>query len=470
MRWKIASRFLLSTIIIVIIILVVNTIIGISLIWYQATQEQFKNTPEQFTRQLAKEISGSNETISLSPAGKKRLDERNAWLQVLDDNGNEIYRYRVAKEFPKHYSPNALINNYKNRIVADTTLYISETKKGQSYFVGIKNSNVQRSVFTFDIQTAALIIGRYLLIFLFVDILIALLIGVFFGQKLTKPLHQLIEGISTLRKRNFTQMPVKSSVYKEVFDNMNELSNTLDMYEKAQQQHEKMRDEWISNISHDLKTPLASIQGYAELLEYANTPEEVAEYSQIITQKSHYMKELLDDLNLTMKLRNNALPLQLKETNLVSFSREIIIDVLNDEAFVARSLDYQVADDVIMTTIDQKLIKRALLNFIDNAFIHNDEAVNVTVSVSKSYPQEILDEEKLSTMRACIMIQDTGKGIPEDELNNIFERYYRGTNTTNTRGTGLGTAIARDIVEAHGGRVVLRSERGKGTTIFVLLP
>jgi len=118
-RGKIASRFLLSTIIIVIIVLVVNTIIGISLIWYQATQEQFKNTPEQFTRQLAKEISGSNETISLSPAGKKRLDERNAWLQVLDDNGNEIYRYRVAKEFPKHYSPNALINNYKNRIVAD---------------------------------------------------------------------------------------------------------------------------------------------------------------------------------------------------------------------------------------------------------------------------------------------------------------------------------------------------------------
>lgn len=265
-------------------------------------------------------------------------------------------------------------------------------------------------------------------------------------------------------------MPVKSSVYKEVFDNMNELSNTLDMYEKAQQQHEKMRDEWISNISHDLKTPLASIQGYAELLEYANTPEEVAEYSQIITQKSHYMKELLDDLNLTMKLRNNALPLQLKETNLVPFSRETVIDVLNDEAFVARSVDYQVADDVIMTTIDQKLMKRALLNFIDNAFIHNDEAVNVTVSVSKSYPQEILDDEKLSTMRACIMIQDTGKGIPEDELNNIFERYYRGTNTTNTRGTGLGTAIARDIVEAHGGRVVLRSERGKGTTIFVLLP
>lgn len=470
MRWKIASRFLLSTIIIVIIVLIVNTIIGIGIILYKPTQEQAQNTPEQFTRQLAKEISGSNKTISLSAEGKKRLDERNAWLQVLDDNGNEIYGYQVAKEFPKHYTPNELINNYKNRIVADTTLYISETKKGQSYFVGIQNKNAQRSVFTFDIQTLTLTIGRYLLVFLFADILIALLIGIFFGQRLTKPLHQLIEGISTLRKRNFTQMPVKSSVYKEVFDNMNALSHTLNTYEKAQKQNEKMRDEWISNISHDMKTPLASIQGYAELLEYANTPEEVAEYSQIITQKSHYMKALLDDLNLTMKLRNNALPLQLKETNLVPFSREIVIDVLNDEAFVERSLDYQATDEEIITTIDQKLMKRALLNFIDNAFIHNDEDVTVTLTISKSYPQEISEAEKLSTMRACIIIQDTGKGIPEHELDTIFERYYRGTNTTNTRGTGLGTAIARDIIEAHGGRVVLHSELGKGTTIFVLLP
>ena len=470
MRWKIASRFLLSTIAIVIIVLIVNALIGFVLIWYQATQKPLSDSPEAFTRQLATEIQSDGSNIAFTTRGKTLLDERHAWLQVLDERGHEIYGYNVAKEFPKHYTPTELINNYKNRIVADTTLYISETASGQSYIVGIKDANIQRLIWTLNKDTWALMFTRYLLIFLFVDVLIALLIGVFFGQKLTKPLHQLIEGISTLRQRKFTQLPVKSSLYKEVFDNMNELSDTLNSYEKSQKQNEKMRDEWISNISHDMKTPLASIQGYAELLEYAETPEEVAEYSRIITQKSYYMKELLDDLNLTMKLRNNALPLQLNDTNLVTFSREVVIDVLNDEAFHERSLTYVVEDDPIRACVDHKLMKRALLNFIYNAFIHNEPDVDVTLTLSKSYPQDMLDDEKLSTISACITIQDNGKGIANNELENIFERYYRGTNTTNTRGTGLGTAIARDIIEAHRGRVVLHSEVGIGTTIFILLP
>ena len=155
---------------------------------------------------------------------------------------------------------------------------------------------------------------------------------------------------------------------------------------------------------------------------------------------------------------------------MISFSRELAIDVLND-AERERNLTFTPHVDTLSIPIDQKLMKRALLNFIYNAFIHNDDDVAVTFDVYESYPQQVaIDDEKLSTVSCCIVIQDNGRGIKASDIENIFERYYRGTNTTNTKGTGLGTAIARDIIEAHDGRVHLTSEVDVGTTIIIALP
>lgn len=471
MRWKITGRFLTSTIAIVIIVLIVNTAIAIAMLLHESKQATTNDVPEDFTRRFADRLIIENETVKLSTKSKQALDDHDSFLQVLDRNGREIYHYKTPKALPTKYTPTLLIQYYKYQELPNTTIFFGD-KDGYSYLIGMNNSNYDRYVFTADMETIALKIGRYLLIFLLADILIALIIGIFFGHILTKPLHYLIDGIHKLRSRQFNAMPIRKGVYKEVFVNMNALARTLEAYEEAQKQHEKMRDEWISNISHDMKTPLASIQGYAELMQYADSVEEAAEYSTIIESKSKYMRELLDDLNLTMKLRNNALPLQLASTNVVHFTREIVIDVLNDELYGERDVTFVAAMEALDVTLDQKLMKRALLNFIYNAFIHNDDDVSVTVTVDTRYPQhiDIAEEEKLSTARVCIIIQDNGHGIKADELENIFERYYRGTNTTNTRGTGLGTAIARDIIEAHDGRVHLRSTVNVGTTIIIALP
>jgi len=98
-------------------------------------------------------------------------------------------------------------------------------------------------------------------------------------------------------------------------------------------------------------------------------------------------------------------------------------------------------------------MRRAIMNFLHNALLHNAPDVSVHMSV---------DEHTLT-------ISDNGKGIAPEDLEHIFERYYRGTNTDNTAGTGLGTAIARDIIEAHGGTVTITSEKGKGTCVIINL-
>ncbi|WP_241742220.1 sensor histidine kinase [Shouchella lehensis] len=151
-----------------------------------------------------------------------------------------------------------------------------------------------------------------------------------------------------------------------------------------------------------------------------------------------------------MRLRSQQMPLQLKETRMEPFVRELVIDVLNEPAYKEASITFTGKAPQLTRQVDQHLLKRGLLNFLYNALIHNKEGVSVHVTVTSTF----------------IFIEDNGEGIQGD-VHQIFDRYYRSSNTTNINGTGLGMAIARDIMEAHGATVELTSQIGKGTSIKI---
>lgn len=197
----------------------------------------------------------------------------------------------------------------------------------------------------------------------------------------------------------------RPGVFKRVFANLNDVSETLQAHENERQKLEQMRNEWISNVSHDIKTPLASIRGYAELLRNDEiSPEERLEYAGVIERQSLYMKELLDDFNLTMRLRNQDMSLNLQETRIEGFVRKIIIDLLNDPQFQTHEIDFSSNAPELTWEIDQHLMKRALLNFILNALIHNDDDVKVTVEVAEN----------------SIIIRDNGRGIKKRRTGTNF--------------------------------------------------
>lgn len=359
------------------------------------------------------------------------------------------------------YSPIEIVQMYKYKeLDARTTVFVSEAQHF-SYFLGINNPKIGRYVMTYDYAKIFKDVNVFLSIFLIVDVLIVILIGFLFGKKLTAPLHTLIEGIQQLRERRFKKMPTPKGVYEDVFRNMNELSEKLDRHEEERKRLDQMREEWISNVSHDMKTPLASIQGYAEFINDSATDltaQELQEYTSIIKSKSMYMKDLLDDLNLTTRLRNHQLSLQFEEVNLVQFLREMTIELLNDPTFGERQIEFEANMAKAMHKVDKKLLKRAILNLIYNALVHNDESVVVKIRVDTG-PES----------HTRISISDNGHGIPAKDLEQIFERYYRGTNTTSKHGTGLGMAIARDIIWAHEGKLDMTSIENTGTTITILL-
>ena len=178
-----------------------------------------------------------------------------------------------------------------------------------------------------------------------------------------------------------------------------------------------MREEWIGNISHDIKTPLASIQGYAEMMkdpEYQFSQDEIRDYAGIIERKSIYLRDMIEDLNLSTRLRNKELILNKKHINIVSLVRNAVIDTLNNPSYSDRDIDFGSSHEVIQVEVDDILIRRAISNLIYNAIVHNREDVAIKVQVEKTEGHIL------------IRVEDNGKGIKEEELGRIFDRYFRG--------------------------------------------
>ncbi|GIO22116.1 sensor histidine kinase KdpD [Oceanobacillus sp. J11TS1] len=457
MKWKLTLRYLISILSIVFIVSIVNTIILIALMISQQDENPediIHDTGENFTRSFYQHLSIEDNRPVVSDTGKYALTQFGAWLQILDENGNVIASENAPDSASTHYTPIELVHKYKYMDNDFNTYFIGEFED-YSYIIGVPNSKQERTIIMADPKKVLTYVSKFLIAIIIVDLIIACIVGFLFSTVLTKPVSRLIERISELKERKFQPKKMKRpGVFKHVFANLNDVSETLQAHENERQKLERMRNEWISNVSHDIKTPLASIRGYAELLQSDElSAEERLEYAGVIERQSLYMKELLDDFNLTMRLRNQEMPLNLQDTRIEGFVRKIIIDLLNDPQFHTHEIDFISNAPASIWKIDQHLMKRALLNFIINAFIHNEEEVKVTVEVAEDR----------------IIIHDDGRGIKQEDQAQIFDRYYRGTSTTNTRGSGLGMAISRDIIQAHGGSVELESETGKGTTIRITL-
>ncbi|MFE0557912.1 sensor histidine kinase [Paenibacillus sp. NPDC058910] len=266
------------------------------------------------------------------------------------------------------------------------------------------------------------------------------------------------------RKRVFRKngkLRTRFKLYKEVIHSFYKMAEQLAEAERERERLDRNREEWMSGISHDLRTPLSSIQGYGYMLESAPqdwNQEELREMGTVIREKGHYMLELIDDFSLVFRLRNEIRPQELTTLDLNELVRRCVLKYVNDATLDA-NFNYIGGEGALLVDGNAKWLQRLMDNLITNAVKHNPEGVNIEVRV-----------ERLPA-GAAIVVADQGVGMDEETRCNLFERYYRGTNTEESKdGSGLGMSISKAIVEAHRGRVNVWSEVGRGTTITVQLP
>lgn len=281
------------------------------------------------------------------------------------------------------------------------------------------------------------------------------------GLWLIMHLSKIKKGIENISQRTYTQLPEKG-IFSDVYCALNKMDKEIYNSDKVQKETERMRSEWIANITHDLKTPLSPIKGYAELLT-SNAEidkETMQEYGEIILKNVNHTEKLINDLKLTYQLESGAMPFQLQKINLVRYVRELVIDIVNDPAFKDRDIVFESKVQDLEISIDTDLFRRAVNNLIINALTHNPQETKVKISVDRNADKEV-----------CICISDNGKGMSEEEQAELFNRYYRGTNTKEkTEGSGLGLAIAKQIKTLHNGDIAVNSKLNEGTKFTIILP
>ena len=225
-------------------------------------------------------------------------------------------------------------------------------------------------------------------------------------------------------------------------------------------QAEQARAKLVSSLSHDLRTPLSIIQGYAETLQRgsAHDPNTRIRHSTIIVQKSEYMNELLRQLFRLAELDDPSAVYRMESYSIQAILQAIIakyVLVLKDLGMECQA---DLSEPQVRLTCDRDALGQLFRNLIDNAILYGRDGKYLGIRVNAM--QESVE----------IVIEDRGKGIPEEEIERVFDRFYRVDKGRRGNGMGLGLALSQEIAAKHGGKITVRSVPNASTLFTVSLP
>ena len=284
-----------------------------------------------------------------------------------------------------------------------------------------------------------------------------------FSRGIILPISRLKDAAIKIREGDLS-----NEISEEGEGEIRELGRTLELMRiklkesvYLQQKYDDNRKFLVSSISHDLKTPVTSIKGYIEGIidGVAKTPEKMEEYLETARSKAILVNAMIDDLLLYSKLDLNQLPYHFEKSDLASYFEDCVADHKYEceKANLTLALINELKEPV-KVLIDRERLKRVVQNILDNAMMYAAEKANGKIDI-------ILRETRTS---AIIEIKDNGKGIPENKLPFIFERFYQ-VDPSRKSGSGLGLAIAKQIIEGHDGKIWAKSAVGEGTGIMISL-
>lgn len=283
------------------------------------------------------------------------------------------------------------------------------------------------------------------------------------SKTFVKPIMDLLQGFEKMKNGDYTtRMETKDSVreFSRVKEAFNHMAKRIQEESDLKNKSEKVRKQMILDISHDLKNPLTSIQGYSEfLIKNDNlSREKNLEILKTINKNSIRANRLINELFQYSKLQNKKYTLEMKKEDISELVREVAaahISMMED-----KGMKYEIsAPEEVITNFDWKEMDRAISNILGNAIKYNDKGTNIYIKLKEN--NELI----------IITVKDDGVGIPEEFKKNIFEPFVRVDESRNsdTGGTGLGLAIASNIISRHNGKIRLK-DSFKGCEFEIILP
>ncbi len=298
----------------------------------------------------------------------------------------------------------------------------------------------------------------YMLIAFAAALIIAFFVSYSLAKKLSSPLRDISGTAEKLAAGNY-DVQFNSLEYTEIA----KLSDTLNYMRGEIKKSDDFQKELIANVSHDLKTPLTMIKAYASMIQEisGDDKQKREKHLQVIIDEADRLTGLVNDVLSTSKLRSGIEQLNLKVFNLT----ELVYSVINKFNYLQETQGYSIMVDItsgLYTSADEEKINQVIYNLVSNAVNYTGEDKTVYVSLTYS-PQ---------TDRIRFAVRDTGKGIAEEEISHIWDRYYR-SNDTHTRpvkGTGIGLSIVKTILQRHDFNFGVTSKVDEGSVFFIDFP
>lgn len=404
---------------------------------------------------------------------ERELEKMEGSIQVINQEG-KVVQSTGSEKMKEDYKPlDVLVRTTSPGKFETHTAIFMDPKSGLTWILHTPKQGAEPVTFSILTEIVRLII-------ILGVVLLTLTLGISFWQgfRYSQPLLLFTSWLERMgygnygevltekeRKKVFKKngkVRLKYKLFKEVIGAFYEMAEKLSAADKERDRLEKTREEWMTGISHDLRTPLSTIQGYAHLLEsgqYRWTEEELQDMGQMIREKGDYMTALTEDFSLAFQLENQSLPHQLKPAELNELVRDILLKFANDRTLEDVPFHFKSTDSNLYIHADRRWFERMLDNLIYNGIKHNPKGTSITASVSRQGES------------AVVTISDDGAGMDEETVQHLFDRYFRGTSTDEqTEGAGLGMSIARAIAELHGGSIHVSSVKHRGTVFRLEFP
>ena len=440
--WRLIRRFVFILLTSIILLFVLNIVLLIKYTYNEANNRGGWQSAEE----IGEEITGTKAGgYQLSAYGMEILRELDAWgILIEDETGDVVWKSdNLPPDIPLHYSAAEISWGTRGYIKDYPTTTGSRGK--DLVILGHPKKRYWKqmwNMWSYELIAGAPQMAVKILGF---NMLAVILIYIISTSGILRSVKPIVEGIEALSEEKEVYVRERG-LLSGLGASINKTSEKLMRQKYDLKKKEHAQENWIAGVSHDIRTPLSMVMGYAGQLEdNTELPEEARKQAQVIRLESVRMKNLIHDLNLYSKLEYNMQPLKRTQVNLLAVLRLAAADFMNLDLEQKYSVEWEAAEETPVCIIegDKELLGRAVNNLLTNIRVHNPEGCRIHIEIRKK-------EDKI-----CISIQDDGAGVTEEQMERLQNtpHYMLSDGSSGLKRHGMGLLIVKQIMEAHGGTV-----------------
>ena len=438
---KYISKYLLSFFAFALVLLFVN-ILAFTLTFSGIVSKEYGSaSPANMLEAVAADLAASG----ISEERSQELERNHIWAMLLNEDGKCDWALFLPEEIPTQYTIQD-VAVFSKGYLQDYPVFVRDMDNGLLVLGYPKDSFMKLTGNYFPIR-AVRIFPLFVTGILAIDILLLFLVYYFSKRRISKNTEPIMTSIKTLSAGKPVNLSIQGEL-SEIADSVNQASQVLSRQNQA-------RANWISGVSHDIRTPLSMIMGYAERIASDRLASgDIQQEAEIIRAQSAKIKDLVQDLNLVSQLEYEMQPLHKEPVRLSKLLRSYAADLLNAGIPEKCSLEMEISKgaETVVIECDARLISRAINNLVQNSINHNPQGCTISLGLIRS------------DTAIFLTVADNGVGLSAEKLRELEEKphYMESTDEQLDLRHGLGLLLVRQIVEAHGGTIEIESTPQNG--------